>query len=169
MSTPNPPPFSETFQKSIPTSPTLVGQRDNRRSSFFAKRPSTTSDYFSKPGKDMAGVTPPDKAATSGSDNTPPNYDLDAPVHVPTTPVSSVIDAGHHGGDSDHNNVENTFARLSSMRKHVLLAVFSLATALDVVSVSGLITTTASIAADLGLEAGNITWILTAYAMTFAS
>jgi hypothetical protein len=171
MASPNPPPFSETFQKSIPRSPTLVGERDTRRSSFFAnKRPSATSDYFTKPTQTMAGVTPPDRAHTSDSDTTPPNYDLDAPLHATNkalAPEDTHVNAVP--AHNDDNGVENTFARLSSVRKHVLLAVFSLATALDVVSVSGLITTTESISRDLGLEAGNITWILTAYAMTFAS
>lgn len=118
----------------------------------------------------MAGVTPPDRAHTSDSDTTPPNYDLDAPLHA-TNKALAPEDAQVNAvpAHNDDNGVENTFARLSSVRKHVLLAVFSLATALDVVSVSGLITTTESISRDLGLEAGNITWILTAYAMTFAS
>ncbi|KAJ9092363.1 hypothetical protein QFC21_006864 [Naganishia friedmannii] len=171
MASPNPPPFSETFQKSIPRSPTLVGERDSRRSSFFAKRTSTTSDYFSKPAQGMTGITRPDRALASDSDHTPPNYDLDAPLHAGKTlasPSTLVDAASEHSGSGD-NGVEDTFARLSSVRKHVLLAIFSLATALDVVSVSGLITTTESISVDLGLQAGNITWILTAYSMTFAS
>ncbi|KAJ9114008.1 hypothetical protein QFC22_005826 [Naganishia vaughanmartiniae] len=119
----------------------------------------------------MSGVTPPDRALTTDSDTTPPNYDLDAPLQGSNTPVApTLVDAGsEHDENGSDNGVENTFARLSNVRKHVLLAIFSLATALDVVSVSGLITTTESISRDLGLEAGNITWILTAYSMTFAS
>jgi MFS family permease len=58
---------------------------------------------------------------------------------------------------------------VSPARRTVLLGVFSLAIALDIVNVSALLTTTETIANDLGLVAGNVTWIITAYSMTFAS
>ncbi len=48
---------------------------------------------------------------------------------------------------------------VSPARRYILLAVFSLATALDTVNVSALLTTTESISVDLGLEKGNITWM----------
>lgn len=153
MASPNPPPFSETFQKaSSLRSPTLVGDKERRKSSYFANG------------------SPGGKHSPNG--NTPPDFELDAaaskavvpPVVKQATADSSIADTNHSG-----NKVEDVFARLSPIRKNILLAVFSLATALDVVSVSGLLTTTESISKDLGLTAGNITWILTAYAMTFAS
>jgi MFS family permease len=153
MASPNPPPFSETFQKaSSLRSPTLVGDKERRKSSYFANG------------------SPGGKHSPNG--NTPPDFELDAaaskavvpPVVKQATADSSIADTNHNG-----NKVEDVFARLSPIRKNILLAVFSLATALDVVSVSGLLTTTESISKDLGLTAGNITWILTAYAMTFAS
>lgn len=161
MASPNPPPFSETFQRASSlhsATQTLVTERENR-SSYFADGRQTSS--------------PSDKH--SPKINTPPALDLDSedpagygnktvtPVVKHTSDVSTV-DAKREG-----NNVEDVFARLSPVRKNILLAVFSLATALDVISVSGLLTTTESISVDLGLQAGNITWILTAYSMTFAS
>lgn len=106
--------------------------------------------------------------------DTPPTPDSDSGALARVTPVVkqpsdvSTIVQGLQGTD-EGNNVEDVFARLSPARKNILLSVFSLATALDVVSVSGLLTTTESISVDLGLQAGNITWILTAYSMTFAS
>lgn len=150
MATPNEhPPFSETFQKASLRSPapTLVGDGGNRRK----------SSYF-------ANASPNGKHSPTG--NTPPALDLDeGSKGVP--PV--VKQASGDSTLAEGNKVEDVFARLAPMRKNILLAVFSLATALDVVSVSGLLTTTESISRDLGLTAGNITWILTAYAMTFAS
>ncbi|KAJ9092463.1 hypothetical protein QFC20_007350 [Naganishia adeliensis] len=150
MATPNEhPPFSETFQKASLRSPapTLVGDGGNRRK----------SSYF-------ANASPNGKHSPTG--DTPPALDLDAgPKSVPLV----VKQASGDSTLAEGNKVEDVFARLAPMRKNILLAVFSLATALDVVSVSGLLTTTESISRDLGLTAGNITWILTAYAMTFAS
>lgn len=142
------PPFSETFQKASslrsPTlAPTLVGDgKDRRKSSYFANA--------SLNGKHSPTTTPP----------------LDADAAVPPVVKQASGDSSIGGGSQSQ---EEVFAALSPLRKNVLLAVFSLATALDVVSVSGLLTTTESISRDLGLTAGNITWILTAYAMTFAS
>lgn len=155
MASPNPPPFSETFQKaSSLRSPTLVAD-PKRKSSYFA-----SGDHGSPDGKQSPNA------------HSPPALDLDH--HATKGSVIPVIKQG--SGQStisdisiEGNKVEDVFARLSPARKHILLAVFSLATALDVVSVSGLLTTTESISVDLGLTAGNITWILTAYAMTFAS
>lgn len=155
MASPNPPPFSEAFQKaSSLRSSTLVAD-PKRKSSYFAN-----GSHGSPNGKH------------SPNDHSPPAFDLDnnakkgnaVPVVKQASGQSSLDDV-----KSDGNKVEDVFARLSPARKHILLAVFSLATALDVVSVSGLLTTTESISVDLGLTAGNITWILTAYAMTFAS
>jgi hypothetical protein len=107
--------------------------------------------------------------------NTPPAFDLgpEDPVNGTKDPIIPVVkhtsDVSTVVSKWEGNNVEDVFARLSPARKNILLAVFSLATALDVISVSGLLTTTESISVDLGLQAGNITWILTAYSMTFAS
>jgi hypothetical protein len=149
MATPNEhPPFSETFQRASLRSPTLVGDgKDRRKSSYFANG------------------SPNGKQSPTG--NTPPALDLDADTNKNVPPV--VKQASGDSTLTEGNKVEDVFAQLSPLRKNVLLAVFSLATALDIVSVSGLLTTTESISRDLGLTAGNITWILTAYAMTFAS
>lgn len=147
------PPFSETFQRGSslrsPTlAPTLVGDgKERRKSSYFAN--SSLNGKHSPTG-------------------TSPPLDLDAEGKtVPSVVKQASGDSSLSGGGSQSQ--EEVFAALSPLRKNILLAVFSLATALDVVSVSGLLTTTESIAQDLGLRAGNLTWILTAYAMTFAS
>jgi hypothetical protein len=157
MASPNPPPFSATFQKasSLRSPAATLVEDPKRKSSYFAN-----GDHASANGKHSPNAhSPPaldlDRHATKGSA---------VPVIKQSSGQSTISDVS-----TDGNKVEDIFARLSPARKHILLAVFSLATALDVVSVSGLLTTTESIAVDLGLTAGNITWVLTAYAMTFAS
>jgi hypothetical protein len=150
MASPNPPPFSEAFQKaSSLRSPTLVAD-PKRKSSYFAN-----GHHGSPEGK------------ISPNDHSPPALDLD--TNGPSVPKQATGQSSLSAATFDGLNVNEVFARLSPARKNILLAVFSLATALDIVSVSGLLTTTESIAVDLGLDAGNITWIITAYAMTFAS
>jgi hypothetical protein len=153
MASPNPPPFSEAFQKasSLRSAPTLVAD-PKRKSSYFAD------------GNHGHG-SPEGKISPNG--HSPPALDLD--TNGPSVPKQTTGQSSLSAATFDGLNVNEVFARLSPARKNILLAVFSLATALDIVSVSGLLTTTESIAVDLGLDAGNITWIITAYAMTFAS
>jgi hypothetical protein len=62
---------------------------------------------------------------------------------------------GNNGSGDAH---DSPFAA-SPARRTVLLCVFSLSIALDVVNVSALLTTTETIASDLGLVAGNVTWM----------
>jgi hypothetical protein len=161
MAAPNPPPFSETFQRASSlrsATQTLVTEKE-LRSSYFAD---------GRQGSPPSGKQSPKM-------NTPPAFDLgpEDPVNGTKDPIIPVVkhtsDVSTVVSKWEGNNVEDVFARLSPARKNILLAVFSLATALDVISVSGLLTTTESISVDLGLQAGNITWILTAYSMTFAS
>jgi hypothetical protein len=69
----------------------------------------------------------------------------------PVTNNTALVDpADHH---------QNPFASVGPARKIALTVVFSLATAIDVLNISSLITATASIAADLDLDAGNVTWM----------
>ncbi len=48
---------------------------------------------------------------------------------------------------------------VSNTQRYLLLFVFSLATAIDMLNVSAMLTTTESIAKDMQLHAGNITWM----------
>lgn len=54
---------------------------------------------------------------------------------------------------------QGPFANLGSARKAVLLAVFALATAIDVLNISALLILTPEIAEDLDLHEGNVTWM----------
>jgi hypothetical protein len=65
--------------------------------------------------------------------------------------------------------LEDTFAAMSMTRKHILLAIFTSAACIDNIGFNSLLTTTETIATDLGLEGGNMVWVVTAYGMTFAS
>jgi hypothetical protein len=65
---------------------------------------------------------------------------------------------GVGGGNGNGDAHDSPFAA-SPARRTVLLCVFSLSIALDVVNVSALLTTTETIASDLGLVAGNVTWM----------
>lgn len=63
---------------------------------------------------------------------------------------------------------QGPFDKLGPAKKAILLAVFAMATAIDVLNISALLILTPDIAADLGLNAGNVTWVIVAYTLTFA-
>lgn len=89
--------------------------------------------------------------------------DLTSPAEATTLDLTKGLPQDGNGKVHKH-----PFEGISSARRGILMAIFATATALDVVNVSALVTATAQIARDLKLEAGNITWVITAYALTFA-
>jgi MFS family permease len=58
---------------------------------------------------------------------------------------------------------QGPFDKLGPAKKAILLAVFAMATAIDVLNISALLILTPDIAADLGLNAGNVTWVSVQY------
>jgi hypothetical protein len=64
----------------------------------------------------------------------------------------------HHIDGSQH-----PLAQLSSVRKHFLLFVFSIASFLDICNVSGVAVAVAQISVDIGLGASQIVWVRQGY------
>jgi MFS family permease len=58
---------------------------------------------------------------------------------------------------------QGPFDKLGPTKKAILLAVFAMATAIDVLNISALLILTPDIAEDLGLHAGNVTWVSVQY------
>lgn len=88
--------------------------------------------------------------------------DVTTPAQATTLDIKNGLprELGGGGGGSRNDEVhKHPFEGISNARRGLLMAIFALATALDVVNVSALVTATASIAEDLKLEAGNITWV----------
>ena len=54
---------------------------------------------------------------------------------------------------------QGPFDKFGPTKKAILLAVFAMATAIDVLNISALIILTPDIAEDFGLHAGNVTWV----------
>lgn len=80
-------------------------------------------------------------------------------VPIAVTPATTSVP---HDDDQDtavETAHQGPFAHLGSARKSILLAVFALATAIDVLNISALLIMTPEIAADLDLTAGNVTWM----------
>nr|XP_019046433.1 hypothetical protein I302_05182 [Kwoniella bestiolae CBS 10118]OCF25363.1 hypothetical protein I302_05182 [Kwoniella bestiolae CBS 10118] len=74
-----------------------------------------------------------------------------------------------HGQQKESQEDLHPLAQLPSLRKHILLFIFSVATFVDLCNVSGAAVAVAQISQDIGLGVSQAVWIISSYSLAFAA